>query len=104
MTMDPTDLPTAWLDRSASRSVSLPRIVTLGAPATRGLFFGPAEMARIRVELRMADVLHLHNIWSPLTLQVAAAAARSAFPTSSAFTACSTTGASRRATSRSASS
>jgi len=78
LTYDTTDSPQAWLDPDSGGKTDvgtdLPSIHRLPRPTTPVKFFGPAAMRQVRRHLRRCDVLHLHCIWSPSTLQVAAAA------------------------------
>jgi glycosyltransferase involved in cell wall biosynthesis len=74
LTADTTDSPAAWLEEAGSRSEGTPTVAQLGALARPGGFIGLSGMRRVRASLRKADVVHLHGVWAPSNLQVAAAA------------------------------
>ncbi|MBS0197831.1 MAG: glycosyltransferase [Planctomycetes bacterium] len=77
LTLDSTETPAEWLGQHDG---SLPAVQRLDRPALLGKLFGPAEMRNIRRELKKADVLHLHCVWSPTNLQIAAAARQMGVP------------------------
>ncbi len=70
MTTDVTDVPVTWTD--PANAGSTPRVEHL--PAVRGFFgrFGRAGLDRLATAIRDYDVVHVHGVWEPANLQVAA--------------------------------
>lgn len=78
MTLDSTETPEAWL--TGHDGSALPVVKKLDRPALLGKLFGPKQLNAVREELKKADVVHLHCVWSPTTLQIAAAARQMKVP------------------------
>lgn len=74
LTPDATDSPTTWLKEAGDRSKQTPTVGRLGSLLRPGGFIGLSGMRHVRASLRNADVVHLHGVWAPSNLQVAAAA------------------------------
>lgn len=73
LTTDPTGSPSSWVHTNPSRG-AFPRVVMAGARSIGNLFFPASQIAEIRRTMSRVDVLHLHNIWGPADLQLAATA------------------------------
>jgi len=71
LTYDATDVPAEW----RSRQDGLPYAISLPRPNRFGRLCSPA-LRTARSVLDSADVLHLHGMWLPSNLQMAAAARR----------------------------
>ncbi|MBX3383073.1 MAG: glycosyltransferase [Phycisphaeraceae bacterium] len=78
LTLDTTETPAEWM--APHDGSQLPSMVKLPRPALLGKLFGPGEMRTIRRELKKADVLHVHCVWSPAAYQIAAAARQMGVP------------------------
>lgn len=74
LTPDATDSPAAWLEEAGDHAENMPTVGRLGALMRPGAFIGLSGMRRVRAALKKADVVHLHGVWAPSNLQVAAAA------------------------------
>lgn len=74
LTPDATDSPAAWLEEVGCRAEGTPTVGRLGSLIRPGGFIGLGGMRQVRASLRKADVVHLHGVWAPSNLQVAAAA------------------------------
>jgi len=76
LTCDHTDTPNEWIAAEVGGTntgdVSLPRVVNFGLPSLLSKLLGPAQMRIAREEVKKADVVHLHCVWSPSTLQIGA--------------------------------
>jgi len=70
LTLDPTDSPIEWL---GDGNAGVPRVEKLQGPSVLGRLFSPAQMAEIKKDLQRADVVHLHCVWSPTTVQIGSA-------------------------------
>jgi glycosyltransferase involved in cell wall biosynthesis len=57
-----------------------PKIIGIGSPRLKGLFFGPRQLREIENQLLGADVLQLHCLWSIPGLQIASAARKMGVP------------------------
>lgn len=70
MTTEVTDVPAAWLD--PANAGNTPAVEHL--PAVRGAFgrFGRAGLERLASVIHDYDVVHVHGVWEPANLQVAA--------------------------------
>ncbi len=79
LTSDPTDCPAAWVHDNPTRG-AFPRVVLTGDRSVGNLFFAPPQIAEIRRVMSRVDVLHLHNIWGPTDLQLAATARSMGLP------------------------
>ncbi len=80
LSWDTSGAPKEWLDDghsrcSASKGVAggLPSVCAMGSPR-RDFMFGMSAMRSLRDHLRRADVLHLHGVFDPSNVQVAAIA------------------------------
>lgn len=80
LTPDATDTPATWLEEAGCRSGDTPTVARLGTLMRPGGFIGLSGMRRVRTALRAADVIHLHGVWAPSNLQVAAAAREMGVP------------------------
>jgi glycosyltransferase involved in cell wall biosynthesis len=76
LTTDDRDVPEEWKRGGADQ----PRSVVLDAPRLPGGFFAPGAGRRLREHVGAADVLHLHAMWTPANVQLAAAARRTGVP------------------------
>jgi glycosyltransferase involved in cell wall biosynthesis len=78
MTTDATDVPVTWTD--PANVGSTPRVELL--PAVRGFFgrFGRVGLDRLATAIRDYDVVHVHGVWEPANLQVAAICRRVGVP------------------------
>ncbi len=74
ITEDPTHTPETWIANRDGGDRQLPRLVQVGRPSLPGGFFSPAAMREIKNEIRKADVVHLHCVWSTAGFQIASAA------------------------------
>ena len=76
LTTNVQDVPASWLDGTPDT----PEVVEL--PAVRGSFgrLSPAAIERVREAIARIDVLHMHGVWEPANLQVAAACRREKIP------------------------
>jgi len=74
LTADSTDSPAHWLEDAGCRGDGTPTVSRLGALMRPGQFIGLSGMRRLRAALKKSDVVHLHGVWAPSNLQVAAAA------------------------------
>jgi len=76
LTSDHTDTPAGWLSPAAGGTNAgdrlLPKVVNFGRPSLLSKLLGPAQTRVAREEIRSCDVVHLHCIWSPSTLQIGA--------------------------------
>jgi glycosyltransferase involved in cell wall biosynthesis len=72
LTLDPTDTPTEWLGDLGGRD-GRPRVDKLAHPGLLGKLFSPSQMNDIRADLSRSDVVHLHCVWSPTTVQIGSA-------------------------------
>jgi len=69
LTLDTTDTPSDWLGDAGVNS-GLPRVDRLSAPGILARLFSPAQMSEIRSDLARCDLVHLHCVWSPTTVQI----------------------------------
>jgi glycosyltransferase involved in cell wall biosynthesis len=78
LTWDTTHTPKTWIparDGGARGDDSTdPVAIQIPTPSIRSQFFSSGDMRRVREFLLGVDVIHLHCIWSPSSMQVAAAA------------------------------
>ncbi len=74
LTPDSTDSPAAWLEEAGGKHEGMPTVARVGSLMRPGGFIGLHGMRRLRAALKKADVVHLHGVWAPSNLQVAAAA------------------------------
>ena len=76
LTTNVRDVPSSWLDGTSD----MPEVVEL--PAVRGSFgrLSPAGLQRVREAITRFDILHMHGVWEPANLQVAAACRRENIP------------------------
>jgi glycosyltransferase involved in cell wall biosynthesis len=72
LTSDVSDLPTSWTSGDEGR----PRAVELPPPTRIADRFGRSTLSIVQRQLADADMLHLHQTWSPRCLQLAALARR----------------------------
>lgn len=75
LTTDPKDAPAAW-----GKPGNNPLVVSVGKPVLSGGFFAPAQLRAMKQYLAEADVIHLHGVWTPSNLQVAAIASGLGIP------------------------
>ncbi len=73
---DTTDAPGAWL----TPAQGLPLIRRIPAPTLPGGFYTPTGLRSLGADLRDADVLHFHCVWSPAAHQIARLARRAGIP------------------------
>lgn len=79
LTLDASSAPHAWLgnrmgtDTTAPLNANLPLVRHIGSSKLGASVLSAEAMRDIRATLKNADVVHLHNLWSIATLQVAAA-------------------------------
>src|SRR5690554_3545248 len=73
--VNPQDVPEDWRNGKPGR----PRLITIDEPSRFGRLSATARRTLEEV-LGQADVLHLHNIWDPSGLTVAAMARRMRVP------------------------
>jgi glycosyltransferase involved in cell wall biosynthesis len=73
---DARDAPEPWR-RSAP---GCPSVVEIRRPCVADGFFTPAAIRGVTRRLRQAEVLHLHGMWDPSHIQVAAAARKLGLP------------------------
>jgi glycosyltransferase involved in cell wall biosynthesis len=76
LTGDDADAPEPWRRGEAD----CPRVVRIPRPSLGGLFLGSAAMRVVRSHLQDADILHLHGMWDPCHVQIAAAARAAGLP------------------------
>jgi glycosyltransferase involved in cell wall biosynthesis len=76
LTTNVRDVPSSWLDGTPE----MPEVVEL--PAVRGSFgrLSPEGLDRLRETIARFDILHMHGVWEPANLQVAAACRRQSVP------------------------
>jgi glycosyltransferase involved in cell wall biosynthesis len=67
---DPKDAPDAW--KAASPPPGTPKLVDIGRPAGRLGRFSSAQIARVRDLISRHDVVHIHSMWTPSNIQIAA--------------------------------
>jgi len=79
LTTDTLDTPTEWLE-TAQPGNRLPRVVKLERSKLPGGFLSQSAMRAVRERIRNADVVHMHCVWSPPNLQIAAACRASGVP------------------------
>lgn len=76
LTCDSNDTPSEWIGveqgGTNAGDTFLPRVVNFGLPSLLSKLLGPAQLRTAREEVRKADVVHLHCVWSPSTLQIGA--------------------------------
>ncbi len=76
ITLDDCDAPAEW----RSNPKSNPRTIELGPMAMKGTCLSAAQKAKVNAALDEADLVHVHAIWEPLTLRVAAIARKRKLP------------------------
>lgn len=85
---DTSSAPLEWLDPRHHRCLASPSpsdgtppsLCVLGTGSRYRRFLGRSDLALVKAHLRHADVLHLHGVFEPSNLQVAAAARRLGVP------------------------
>jgi glycosyltransferase involved in cell wall biosynthesis len=77
LTTNATDTPRAWLENAGADGAAfagLPSVRELSRSGLPGGFLSTSAMREVRRQLKRADALHLHCVWSIANLQIAAAA------------------------------
>jgi glycosyltransferase involved in cell wall biosynthesis len=76
LTFNDADTPERWKLHDPGH----PQVVSVPRPSLRGRVFRSAAMQAMSAHLRNADVLHLHGMWDPHHVQLAAAARKLGLP------------------------
>ncbi|MFZ4574063.1 MAG: glycosyltransferase, partial [Phycisphaerales bacterium] len=72
LTLDTTDVPVEWMGDEGGLQ-GRPKVERLAHPGLLGKLFSPGQMNEIREDLARVDVVHLHCVWSPTTVQIGSA-------------------------------
>lgn len=75
ITQSDPDAPASWKQEGGN-----PRSVVLGRAGMKGMRFTGQALETMRREIRDADVVHIHGVWTPYMTQVAAEARRAGKP------------------------
>jgi glycosyltransferase involved in cell wall biosynthesis len=76
VTFDPKDVPAEW----RSGASGLPRLIVIDPPSRPLSRLGPGAIRAADEQIRRADIVHLHAVWTPSNVQLASLARRAGRP------------------------